>query len=129
MRPLWLHDLESLEAISQDEDARRIFLRMAALSQTGRMPSFLVQVALDRDLDDVTKDQLSSSPRTSRSCWRSRSTSSARTACTNEGSWCRDRPARARHPRERKAQRERKTWAILDSNQGPPPYQSGALTS
>jgi hypothetical protein len=53
--PLWLDDLESLEAIAENEDARRIFLRMAALSQTGRTPSFVMEVALDRDLDSQTK--------------------------------------------------------------------------
>jgi hypothetical protein len=58
MQPLWLDDLESLEAISQNDEARRIFLRMAALSQSGRTPSFLVEVALDRDLDDATKGRL-----------------------------------------------------------------------
>jgi hypothetical protein len=44
VRPLWLDDIESPEAISQNEDARRIFLRMASLSQTGRTPSFVVEV-------------------------------------------------------------------------------------
>ena len=58
MRTLWLDDIESLEAISQNEDARRIFLRMAALSQTGRTQSFVVEVALDGDLDAVTKGRL-----------------------------------------------------------------------
>ncbi len=29
---------------------------------------------------------------------------------------------------ERKAKRARDQWAIVDSNHGPPPYQSGALT-
>jgi hypothetical protein len=58
VRSLWLDDLESLEAISQNEEARRIFLRMAALSQTGRTPSFLVEVALDRELDADTKGRL-----------------------------------------------------------------------
>jgi hypothetical protein len=58
VHPLWLDDLESLEAISQNEEARRIFLRMAALSQTGRTPSFLVEVALDRELDADTKGRL-----------------------------------------------------------------------
>jgi hypothetical protein len=55
---LWLDDLESLEAISQNEEARRIFLRMAALSQSGRTPTFVAEVALDRDLDAATKDRL-----------------------------------------------------------------------
>ena len=58
MRPLWLDDLESLEAISQNEEARRIFLRMAALFQPGRTPSFVVEVALDRELDAATKARL-----------------------------------------------------------------------
>src|SRR5262249_2184552 len=58
MRSLWLDDIESLEAISQNEDARRIFLRMAALSQTGRTQSFVVEVALDGDLDAATKGRL-----------------------------------------------------------------------
>jgi hypothetical protein len=55
---LWLNDLESLEAISQNEEARRIFLRMAALSQSGRTPSFVAEIALDRDLDPATKTRL-----------------------------------------------------------------------
>jgi hypothetical protein len=54
----WLQDLESLEAISQDVDTRRIFLRMAAMSQDGRLPGFLAQLAHDDDLDDATKGQL-----------------------------------------------------------------------
>jgi hypothetical protein len=54
----WLQDLESLEAISQDADARRIFLRMAAISQTGQMSSFLVELAEDGDLDEETKGTL-----------------------------------------------------------------------
>ncbi|HLX31306.1 MAG TPA: hypothetical protein VKR79_00925 [Gaiellaceae bacterium] len=58
MQPLWLDNLESLEALSQDEETRRILLRMAALSKSGRTPSFLAEVALDRDLDDETKGQL-----------------------------------------------------------------------
>jgi len=54
----WLHDIESLEAISQDDDAKRIFLRMAAMSQTGQMTSFLTELANDADLDDETKGTL-----------------------------------------------------------------------
>ena len=41
MLGLWLQDIESLEAISQDDDAKRIFLRMAAMSQSGQMGTFL----------------------------------------------------------------------------------------
>jgi hypothetical protein len=54
----WLQDLESLEAISQDADAKRIFLRMAAISQTGGMSTFLSELAEDGDLDDETKGTL-----------------------------------------------------------------------
>ena len=54
----WLQDLESLEAIRQDEDARRIFLRMAAMQQSGQMGSFLTELADDADLDDETKGTL-----------------------------------------------------------------------
>jgi hypothetical protein len=55
---LWLRDLESLEAISQDDDARRIFLRMAAMSQEGRLPGFIDQIVDDEELDDETKVHL-----------------------------------------------------------------------
>jgi hypothetical protein len=58
VHPLWLHDIESLEAISQNEEARKIFLRMAAISQSGGTPSFVAEVALDRELDAVTKGRL-----------------------------------------------------------------------
>ena len=54
----WLKDLESLEAISQNEGARRIFLRMAAMSQAGTMSSFLTELDRDEDLDDETKGTL-----------------------------------------------------------------------
>jgi hypothetical protein len=54
----WLHDLESLEAISQDADAKKIFLRMAAMSQAGQMGSFLSELADDDELDDETKGTL-----------------------------------------------------------------------
>jgi len=55
----WMQDLESLEAISQDEEARKIFLRMAALSQEGRLGSFLLELADTSELDDFTKGTLS----------------------------------------------------------------------
>ena len=54
----WLQDLESLAAISQDDDTRRIFLRMAALSHAGRTGNFLAELADDSDLDDDTKGHL-----------------------------------------------------------------------
>ena len=54
----WVHDLESLEAISQNHETRRLFLRMAAMQQAGTVNTFLDQVAYDEDLDDDTKDTL-----------------------------------------------------------------------
>lgn len=58
MDGLWLQDIESLEAISQDEDTRKLFLRMAHLSQNGRLQPFLRELEDDRDLDDETKGTL-----------------------------------------------------------------------
>jgi hypothetical protein len=58
MLGLWLNDMESLEAISQDDEARRIFLRMAAMSRHGQMHNFLTELARDEDLDDETKGTL-----------------------------------------------------------------------
>jgi hypothetical protein len=58
MLNLWLQDLESLEAISQDVDARQIFLRMAAMSQTGRTSTLVTEIARDDDLDDEMKGTL-----------------------------------------------------------------------
>ena len=58
MHGLWLNDIESLEAISQDDEARQIFLRMAAMSRDGKMGNFLTELARDEDLDDETKGTL-----------------------------------------------------------------------
>ena len=58
MLGLWLNDMESLEAISQDDEAKRIFLRMAAMSRDGNMGNFLSELARDEDLDDETKGTL-----------------------------------------------------------------------
>jgi hypothetical protein len=59
MLGVWLHhDLESFEAISQDDEAKRIFLRMAAMSRDGQMGSFLTELAHDDELDDETKGTL-----------------------------------------------------------------------
>jgi hypothetical protein len=51
----WLQDIESLEAISQDADTRDLFLRMARMSQNGRIGPFLHELAHDGELDDETK--------------------------------------------------------------------------
>ena len=55
----WMQDLESFEAISQDDEARSIFLRMAAMSQEGRLDSFLIELADTSELDEFTKGTLS----------------------------------------------------------------------
>ena len=56
---LWLHhDMESLEGIAQDDEAKRIFLRMAAMSQDGKLPLFLTELQYDPEVDDDTKGTL-----------------------------------------------------------------------
>ena len=55
MHDLWLQDIESLEAISQDDDTRTLFLRMAQMSQDGRLQPFLRELEDDRELDEETK--------------------------------------------------------------------------
>jgi hypothetical protein len=54
----WLEDLESLEAISQDDTTRDLFLRMAWLSQEDRLQPFLFELQRDDDLDEGTKGML-----------------------------------------------------------------------
>jgi hypothetical protein len=54
----WLQDLESLEAITQDDMTRDLFLRMAWLSQRGGLKPFLVELQDDDDLDEGTKGTL-----------------------------------------------------------------------
>jgi len=58
MDGVWLDDIESLEAISQDEVTRRLFLRMAHMSQHGRLQPFLRELADDGELDAATKSTL-----------------------------------------------------------------------
>ena len=59
MDGLWLQDIESLEAISQDDDTRALFLRMAQMQQSGRLQPFLRELEDDRELDQETKSTLS----------------------------------------------------------------------
>jgi hypothetical protein len=54
----WLQDLETLEAISQDDLTRRLCLRMANLSQNGKLAAFLRELAVDEELDEDTKGML-----------------------------------------------------------------------
>ena len=58
MLPGWHQNLESFEAISQDDLTRGVVLRMAALSQAGSLAPFLVELADDGELDDATKVSL-----------------------------------------------------------------------
>jgi hypothetical protein len=54
----WHQDLESLEAITQDEATKDLFLRMAWLSQKDSLQPFLCELQRDDDLDDATKGML-----------------------------------------------------------------------
>lgn len=58
MLPSWHQDLESLEAISQDDVTKDLVLRMAALEQAGKLGPFLFELAADDELDDMTKGTL-----------------------------------------------------------------------
>ena len=58
MLATWLQDLESLEAISQDDVTRDLFLRMAWLTQEDRLQPFLFELQRDDELDDSTKGML-----------------------------------------------------------------------
>ena len=51
----WLLDIESLEAVTQDEHTKRLCLRMAAMSQAGTLAPFLASLRRDTDLDEGTK--------------------------------------------------------------------------
>jgi hypothetical protein len=51
----WVHDIESLEALAQDERIKRLCLRMAAMSQAGTLDPFVATLRLDDGLDELTK--------------------------------------------------------------------------
>ena len=51
----WLHDIESLEAVTQDEHTRQLCLRMAAMSRAGTLAPFIADVRRDDELDEGTK--------------------------------------------------------------------------
>ena len=106
-------DLESLEAITQDDDdAQRSCCAWRTCRWDGRLQPFLRELAARRRprcRDEGRRCR--SSPRTGRSCSPSRTTLHRTPATTALDA------------------RNASRWAILDSNQGPPPYQSGALTN
>ena len=51
-------NLESFEAINQDDVTRDLVLRISALSQTGKLGPFLFELTHDAELDDTTKGTL-----------------------------------------------------------------------
>ena len=51
----WLQDIEALEEISRDDTTRALFLRLAHLSQSGRLKPFLRELDADCELDADTK--------------------------------------------------------------------------
>jgi len=55
MVDLWLHDIESLEAVTQDEQTKRLCLRMAAMSQAGTLDPFIASLHRDQELDEGIK--------------------------------------------------------------------------
>jgi hypothetical protein len=55
MLDAWLQDIESLEAVTQDEQTRGLCLRMAAMTQAGTLEPFLARLDGDEDLDEQTK--------------------------------------------------------------------------
>ena len=54
MRSPWLQDIESLEAVTQDVETRRLCLRMAAMSQAGSLEPFLDNLRHE-DVDEDTR--------------------------------------------------------------------------
>ena len=54
MRP-WVQDIESLEAINQDELVRQVVVRLAGVARDGRFPGFVAAVSADAELDAETK--------------------------------------------------------------------------
>jgi hypothetical protein len=54
----WHANLESFEAISQDDVMSDLVLRMSAMSQSGSLGPFLFELAHDGELDDMTKSTL-----------------------------------------------------------------------
>jgi hypothetical protein len=55
MLDAWLQDIESLEAVTQDEQTRGLCLRMAAMTQAGTIAPFLASLSSDEELDEQTK--------------------------------------------------------------------------
>jgi len=58
MLQTWNDNLESFEAINQDDVTRSLVLRMSALCQAGKLGPFLFELAHDAELDEMTKGTL-----------------------------------------------------------------------
>jgi hypothetical protein len=54
----YARDLESLEAINQDDDIRQLVLRMANLAGRGHLGDLIAVVDSDDELDQETKDMV-----------------------------------------------------------------------
>ena len=55
MVDLWVHDIESLEAVAQDEGTKLLCLRMAAMSKAGTLEPFIADLHRDAEVDADTK--------------------------------------------------------------------------
>jgi hypothetical protein len=53
--PVRPDDLEALESVSQNAEARDLFLRMAHLSGAGALPRFLSELSASDEIDAETK--------------------------------------------------------------------------
>jgi hypothetical protein len=51
----WFHDLESLEAVAQDGDARRMVLRLAAVAEHGGADAVASALSVDEEFDHDTQ--------------------------------------------------------------------------
>jgi hypothetical protein len=51
----WPHDLEALETVSQNAEARDVFLRMAHLNGEGQLVRFLLELSESDEIDPETK--------------------------------------------------------------------------
>jgi hypothetical protein len=54
----WHVDIDSLEAICQDEETRRLLLRLAVLSRSDTVAPFLIEVARAGGLDDELRESV-----------------------------------------------------------------------
>ena len=59
MVDFWRHDIESLEAVAQDEESKSLCLRMAAMSQAGTLAPFIANLRRDERLDEEIKGTIS----------------------------------------------------------------------